>query len=139
MIAQSFAGRSILVVEDEPLTALEIDVALRAVGAEVLVATHLREGLSFAERPGLSAAVLDLVLGCDDCAAICRRLSTLRVPFMFYSGYRGADLYELWPNAPLLSKPANAARIVDVVLSILPAAWPRRVLADAGTPVSIAR
>jgi len=137
MRAPILAGRSILVVEDEPLIALDIEVALRRAGAKVLSTAYLWVGLHFAEHPGLSAAVLDLRLGLDDCTAICRRLSKLRVPFMFYSGYRGAAAYELWPNAPVLSKPANAERIVEAVVGMLPRAWPRRALADAGTPVGI--
>ena len=36
MRAPILAGRSILVVEDEPLIALDIEVALRRVGAKVL-------------------------------------------------------------------------------------------------------
>jgi DNA-binding response OmpR family regulator len=140
MIAPSLAGRSILIVEDEPLIALDVEIALRCAGAKVLSTAHLREGMYFAEHPGLSAAVLDLRLGLvDDCTPICRRLSKLRVPFLFYSGYRGSDLYELWPNAPVLSKPANAERMVEAVLDMLPRAWPRRVLTDAGIPASIAR
>ena len=131
------AGRSILVVEDEPLIALDIEVALRRVGAKVLSTAYLWVGLEFAEHPGLSAAVLDLRLGLDDCTAICRRLSKLRVPFMFYSGYRGAAEYELWPNAPVLSKPANAERIVEAVVGMLPRAWPRRAVNRHGSRAAI--
>ena len=139
MRAPILAGRSILIVEDEPLIALDVEVALHDVGAKVLSASHLRDGLHLAEHPGLSAAVLDLRLGHNDCTAICRRLSKLRVPFMFYSGYRGAHVYELWPNAPVLSRPANADRIVEAVVGMLPRAWPRRVSADARTPASAVR
>jgi DNA-binding response OmpR family regulator len=124
MRAPILAGRSILIVEDEPLIALDIEVALRRVGAKVLSTAYFWVGLHFAEHPGLSAAVLDLRLGLDDCTAICWRLSKLRVPFMFYSGFGGAAAYELWPNAPVLSKPASAERIVEAVVGMLPRAWP---------------
>jgi hypothetical protein len=81
------AGRSILIIEDEPLIALDIEIDFRRVGAKVLSTAYFWVGLHFAEHPGLSAAVLDLRLGLEDCTAICRRLSELRIPFMFYSGY----------------------------------------------------
>jgi DNA-binding response OmpR family regulator len=127
------AGRSILVVEDEPLIALDIEIALRRVGAKVLSTAYLWVGLHFAKHPGLSAAVLDLRLGLDDCTAICRRLSKLRVPFIFHSGYGGAAANELWPNAPVLSKPANAERIVKAVVSTLPKARSRRAVKRRGS------
>jgi DNA-binding response OmpR family regulator len=56
-------GRVILVVEDEPLVALDVVKALRAAGARVLCAGYLESGLCTTEHPELSAAVIDLHLG----------------------------------------------------------------------------
>ena len=39
------AGRSILIVEDEPLIALDMEIALRRVGAKVLSTAYLWVGL----------------------------------------------------------------------------------------------
>jgi DNA-binding response OmpR family regulator len=51
--------RWILVVEDQPLIALDIVDCLTQSGASVLRAATLQDGLRLAEHVGLSAAILD--------------------------------------------------------------------------------
>ncbi len=79
-------GRSILVLEDEPLIALEIVEALRDAGASVFVSHTIKDALPLADHPDLSAAVLDLSLGDGGGTAVCERLSARAVPFVVYSG-----------------------------------------------------
>ena len=62
----ALAGRCILVVEDEPVIALQLETQLNAAGARVYSAGRLRDALYMAEHPALSAAVLDFRLGGDD-------------------------------------------------------------------------
>jgi len=81
------SGRSILIVEDEPLIAMDITGALNSARATVLTATTLQEGLRLAEHPALSAAILDLILGDGDAVALCTRLTERGIPFIVYSGY----------------------------------------------------
>ena len=59
----SLTGRSILVVEDEPLIAMAISQALEKSGAEVTTTNTLRHALLLVEDDGLSAAILDHSLG----------------------------------------------------------------------------
>lgn len=40
------SGRSVLIVEDEPLIALELRDALRAAGASILAATNIKDALA---------------------------------------------------------------------------------------------
>jgi DNA-binding response OmpR family regulator len=82
-----FKDRWILVVEDQPLVALDIADSLTKAGASVLSAATLQEGLRLAEHPRLSAAILDLALGEHDCVPLCLRLSDRRIPFVIYTGY----------------------------------------------------
>ena len=64
-------GRSILIVEDEPLIALELRAAFSATGASLTSASDAREALRIINVPGLSAALVDINLGCGDCSAVC--------------------------------------------------------------------
>ena len=64
-------GRSILVVEDEPLICLDTTRRLQAAGAKVLAASHLDKALGLAGHPDLSAGVLDFDLGNADSTLIC--------------------------------------------------------------------
>ena len=74
-------------VEDEPLIAIDIADRFSSLGARVLSATNLRDGVRLAEHPDLSAAVLDFGLHNDDSAALCARLQERGIPFVIYSGY----------------------------------------------------
>ena len=79
-------GRSILVVEDEPLIAMDVVQGLQDAGASVSVARTLSDALCKVECPALSAAVLDHALDGDDASQICDRLDQRNIPFVIYSG-----------------------------------------------------
>ena len=67
----SLAGRSILIVEDEPIIALDIVTAFTNAGAVVLAARSLAEASRLVEHDGLSAAIVDFGLGDHDAGALC--------------------------------------------------------------------
>jgi CheY-like chemotaxis protein len=116
----ALAGRSILIVEDEPLIALEVHAAFRAAGASIISAADSKEALRMIGLPDLSAAVVDINLGDgDDCSAVCKRLSERGIPFVFYTGEARADILRKWPDAPVLTKLADKQRIVEVVAGVL--------------------
>src|SRR3954447_24899913 len=106
----TLTGRTILVVEDEPLIALELRSLLEDAGAHVFAATQLAYALRLADHPDLSAAVLDYRLGQEDVEPLCRRLAQRGIPFIFYSGH--ADVLKLWPEATLVSKPSTENAIL---------------------------
>ena len=56
-------GCSILIVEDEPLMALDLHAALYAAGAGIIAATNAQEALRLIRRNEISAAVIDIRLG----------------------------------------------------------------------------
>jgi CheY-like chemotaxis protein len=117
---RALAGRCILIVEDEPLIALEVHSAFNAAGASIMSAADSREALRMISLPDLSAAVVDINLGRgDDCSAVCKRLSDRRIPFVFYTGEARADIMLKWPHAPVLTKLADKERVVKVVAGLL--------------------
>ena len=59
----TLSGHTILVVEDEPLIALDIANDLQNAGAKVAVAHSLADARNLVERNGMSAAVVDFGLG----------------------------------------------------------------------------
>jgi DNA-binding response OmpR family regulator len=107
------AGLTILVVEDEPLVALEIADALTARGAHVVAASRVADAVSSIALHRIDAAVLDINLGGEDCSVLCQHLSQRHIPFVFYTGY--ATALEGWNNVPMIAKPAHGTHIVDVV------------------------
>ena len=111
------SGNAILVVEDEPLIALDLRQNLESAGAYVFAATQLTHALQLAGHPDISAAVLDYRLSDGDCTPICFLLSERGIPFVFYSGYE--DAREIWPDAAHVHKPADPQRVVEAVASAL--------------------
>jgi DNA-binding response OmpR family regulator len=76
------AGRSILIVEDEPLIAMEIVDAFKAAGAVVTATFSFKQALVLVEHDGLAAAILDHALGDDDSSQLCARLKERDIPFV---------------------------------------------------------
>src|SRR5262245_24417421 len=86
-------GRSVLIVEDEPLIALELHGALHKAGASIPAATSIKEALTLIARAPICAAVVDVNLGGHDCSSVCAALTKRATPFMFYTGYLDAPRY----------------------------------------------
>ena len=107
------AGRSILVVEDEPLVCLDLTERLQGAGAMVFAASHLDKALGLVDHPNLSAGVLDFDLGKADSTAVCWRLVDRRIPFVFHTG-RIYSAFRQWPLAPVILKPSTHGLISAV-------------------------
>ena len=117
MEAVSLLGRSVLIVEDEPLIALDIALEFEKVGAFVLTAHSLAEATELVERDGLAAAVMDFGLGDGNAEALCARLNGRGIPFVLHSGYShhgpGCSAGVVVP------KPANPSALIAAVCQML--------------------
>jgi DNA-binding response OmpR family regulator len=120
----SLRGHSILVVEDEPLIALDLQQSLHKAGAKVLSACTLDRALQLAEHARLSAAVLDYGLSAGNCGPVSERLAQRRIPVVIYSGY--PDLRQKFPDAVIILKPAALTDVVDAVSALLRTPFLRR-------------
>ena len=107
-------GALILVIEDEPLIALDLSASLRDAGARVVQAANVESALAAIEAHACSAAVLDFWLGVETGRAVARRLKEKRVPFLYYSG-RALDDLTTGSGAPVISKPAGSREIVGML------------------------
>jgi DNA-binding response OmpR family regulator len=117
MQGTSLAGRSILIVEDEPLIALDLVTAFQQAGAVVFAARSLADATRLAEHDGLSAAVLDFGLGDNDAGALCVRLEQRRIPFILHSGYSHHG--PACRSGIVVPKPASPATLIQTVVVML--------------------
>jgi CheY-like chemotaxis protein len=115
-------GRSVLIVEDEPLIALDLHDALHKAGASILAATTVNEALELIAYAQICAAIVDVSLGGDDCSSVCAALAKRSIPFMFYTGYSSGEALSAWSHAPAVSKPAPSSTMVDTIVQLLPSA-----------------
>jgi DNA-binding response OmpR family regulator len=117
MQGPTLLGRSILVVEDEPLIAMDIAQLFAPTGAEMTTTNTLRHALLLAEHDGLSAAILDHSLGDGDSSLLCARLKERGIPFIIYSGYEKIE--GACQGAPYVSKPAQPGVLVAAMERLL--------------------
>jgi len=106
-------GRSILIVEDEAIIAMDLTMALEDVGAEVTSTGTLKHALLLVEHDGLSAAILDHGLKDGDSSLLSKRLKERGVPFLIYSGHSDAEAVK--QGVPVVSKPASHEVLVAAV------------------------
>ena len=112
-------GRAILIVEDEPLIAMEVVRAFESAGARVLKTSTLHQALVFLEDAdaNLSAAVLDHGLKDGDSSKLCERLKELDIPFVLHSGY--SDVEGACRDAVFVAKPENPSVLVAIIGDLL--------------------
>lgn len=114
---ERLTGRSVLVVEDEGLIALELKELFEDAGARVLTAADIGEGLRLAETAQIGLAVVDYRIGSHDAAEICRRLLARAVPFFFFTG--DPTITDQWPDIPALQKPASDQEILAAAAALV--------------------
>ena len=90
MNSTSLYGLRILVVEDEPIIALDVARLLAAAGATVVGPAHtVAHALRLIERSSVDVAVLDYQLETETASLVVHRLRSMEIPFLFHSSSRG--------------------------------------------------
>ncbi len=111
----------ILVLEDEPLIALDLKFGLETGGATVRCAYTLEEGLKILETEPVDAAVLDVNLGRNTtCAPMATKLKDRGIPFILHSGDldRHGELISSF-DAKIVPKPAHHRAVIATLSSVI--------------------
>jgi CheY-like chemotaxis protein len=105
------AGKTILVLEDEPIIAMALEDHLEFAGAVPVVAATLAQAHEAVERQQLDAAILDVNVHGEKSYAVAESLSARGIPFVFASGY-GDTLHQAeFAQVPTVTKPYNLEAI----------------------------
>ena len=113
-----FLGLSILVVEDEPLIAMDIAQAFEPTGAEIIITYTLEQALARVEQGALSAAILDHALGNANSLVLYAGLTARGIPFMIYSGF-GMRPDGVSETVPIVRKPASEEELVAAMNGLI--------------------
>ena len=109
MPVPSLQGRRVLLVEDEGLVAMLAEDILLDLGADVVVAMRLPDGLRQAEQGEFALAVLDVNLGEGHRSDAIADVLVLRgVPVLFVTGYGERGPAERHRDRTILQKPYHA-------------------------------
>jgi RNA polymerase sigma-70 factor (ECF subfamily) len=110
----------VLVVEDEPLAAMDVAATLRRAGGEAVGPAHrLDRALRCAAEASFDAALLDVRLGGSQVFPVAELLEERGVPFIFLTGYQREILPERFRDRPLVRKPCPPKRLVASLSELL--------------------
>lgn len=106
MTDRTFAGRHILVVEDDMLIRMTLDDMLVDLGcASVSVAATIDQALGLIDARVFDAATLDVNLAGTNSYPVADTLAARGVPFAFSTGYGETSLRDEYRAYPILKKP----------------------------------
>lgn len=120
-MSQAFAGRRVLVVEDESLVAMLLETILEDMGCvPVGPAATVDEGLELAggDEP-IDAALLDVNVAGKQVFPIAEALKARGVPFVFSTGYGEGGLPDEWRGQPTLQKPFTESAVRDALMKAM--------------------
>ena len=107
--------KCILILEDEPLIAMDLQLAFEDAGAEAVVTVSCDEAFEAMDGAEFDGAVLDVNLGKGEpCEPVAVELRARGVPFLLHTGdldRAGEALRDL--DAPILAKPSGADDVVS--------------------------
>ena len=116
MASAMLDGCLILIVEDEPIIAIDLDETFGSAGARVINAMTMAAALRLAEDVDLSAAVVDYGLLDGDSTALCARLQDRKIPFLMDTGYEPS---EACSGGLFVAKPASPDRLLSAMGELL--------------------
>jgi len=100
------SGRSILIIEDEPLIAMMLEDFVESLGySPVGTADNIDDALQCIERGGFDLVILDVNLGTRECWPVADRLAEQAIPFILATGGHVTPPPAHHAEAPTLSKP----------------------------------
>lgn len=107
LIARPVTGRSVLIVEDEPLIAMMLEDFLDSLGHKVAgTAESLEDAVACVEQGGFDVAILDVHLkNKEKVWPVADRLADSGVPYIVATGGHIEPPPERHAGAPVLSKP----------------------------------
>lgn len=110
----TFAGRRVLVVEDNFLVSLATTDLLEAAGCVIIgPATRVAAARELARTESLDAALLDIDIAGELVWPVAEELQQRNVPFFFLSAYRQLNgVPALFAAVPHLEKPLEQARLL---------------------------
>ncbi|WP_235679081.1 response regulator [Aquibium microcysteis] len=115
-------GRSILILEDEYLIAMDVEQSCLERGArEVTILRSLEQLRGRAsEQDRFDAAILDLRLGGESTVHFARELVARGVPFVFATGMTDVgELTDSFPDVPVIGKPYSGDELVRILAGVI--------------------
>jgi PAS domain S-box-containing protein len=119
----TIAGKRILVIEDEPLVAMEMEAILEEAGCEVAgLAGNLVSAKRLVTEGRYEVALVDVNLAGEPVHELAAALREKRIPFAFVTGYGREALPAGFQDAVMLGKPFLPEDLISTVQKVTAAA-----------------
>lgn len=110
-------GTRVLIVEDEPTLAMDLEFMLSNLGYEVVgLAGRIESATRLAHDIACDAAILDLNLGGESAETVADILVARGIPFIFATGYGDRNLDQRFASVRVVEKPYDQ-RMIEAALS----------------------
>lgn len=111
---------TVLLVEDEPIVAMDLQDSLEAVGATVIgPASNLAQAERLSDHPDLAVAILDVRLGQETIFPVAEKLAQREVGLILHTGHESpARLLERWPASKVFIKPARVDDLIAAAAAL---------------------
>jgi two-component sensor histidine kinase len=114
------AGKRFLVVEDEPLVALDMVAGLEEAGAEMVAHVGtVTDALQIIGSTPFDGAFLDGNLRGQSVDEVAAALTRRMVPFLFVSGYGPESLPRSFRKVAIVSKPFSPEQLIEAALQLV--------------------
>jgi CheY-like chemotaxis protein len=111
----------ILIVEDEVLIRMLFEDMLDELGHTIEgAAGRMEEALDMARQSQCDLAILDVHLNGVQVYPVAELLAERGIPFIFATGYAGAELPEKFRGRPTIQKPFQPDRLQEILLQVAP-------------------
>lgn len=110
--------KTILIVENEPLIAMDVEAMLTALGADLVYhAPTCGDALQWIDGNDPDIAILNLHLRDGPGTIVAEQLAARTIPFVIYSGdtHASADQSELVTQAVWITKPCTQDELTDAL------------------------
>jgi DNA-binding response OmpR family regulator len=109
----------IMIIEDEPMIALDLQDLLEDAGFAVVgVAGKLEKALALIEGAEFDAAIVDANLGGVSSSPAAAALAARRLPFIVLSGYSLKQQEAAFPEALYIQKPCRPEQLINALKAI---------------------
>ncbi|MGX9147981.1 response regulator [Mesorhizobium sp. 128a] len=110
----------VLIVEDEPMIALDLEFELVEAGFAIFIATSCKEASEFLSDYCPDIAVLDVRLTDGECTEVATKLAVHGVPFIVHTALLTDEIDEVFLQGTVVKKPGGTPDLVDMVNRMLP-------------------
>ena len=111
----------ILIIEDEPIIALDLQDSLVEAGFDVVgIAGRLAVALTLIDETAFEVAIVDANLAGESASPAAAVLVARHIPFVVLSGYSFEQQQEAFAGAIFIQKPCRTNLLIETLNSIVP-------------------